>query len=63
MLLKCGIWKLERTDEEKARRHREGDCGASFKHGKVPWIDWGGVSPTITTLSYHDITLFEVHEN
>lgn len=37
------ILTRERSEEEKARRHREGDKGAKFSGGKVPKIDFGGI--------------------
>lgn len=36
------ILTRERSEEEKARRHREGDKGAKYSAGKIPKIDRGG---------------------
>lgn len=57
-----GILKRERSDEEKARRHREGDRGAKFSLGKVPCIDTGDVIGTVTTLVTKDLLLIEMYD-
>ena len=36
------ILTSERSEEEKARRRREGDKGAKYSSGKIPKIDRGG---------------------
>ena len=36
------ILTRERSEEEKARRHKYGDKGAKFSSAKVPKIDRGG---------------------
>lgn len=53
------ILTRERSEDEKARRHREGDKGAKFSGGKVPKIDFGGVIGTITTMVTKDLLLIE----
>ena len=60
---KIGILKLQRTDEEKLRRHLYGDRGAKFKKGKQPWIDWGGPCPSITTMVLKDVSLVECNDD
>jgi len=57
-----GTIKLQRTEEEKARRHLHGDKGAGFKRGKIPWVDYGGICPTISTLVHKDLPVCEVYE-
>lgn len=53
------ILTRERSEEEKARRHREGDKGAKFSGGKVPKIDFGGIIGTVTTMVTKDLLLIE----
>lgn len=57
------ILTRERSEEEKARRHREGDKGAKFSGGKVPKIDFGGIIGTVTTMVTKDLLLFEYGED
>lgn len=52
----------QRSEEEKARRHREGDRGAKFSLGKVPKIDTKGVIGTVTTMATKDLLLIEFYE-
>jgi hypothetical protein len=54
---------MERSEEEKLRRHLHGDKGAKFKAGKVPRFDPPSVCPTITTLVTKDIPLIETYED
>ena len=56
------ILTRERSEEEKARRHKYGDRGASFSGGKVPNIDRGGVIGTITTMVTKDLLIIEMYE-
>lgn len=57
------ILTRERSEEEKARRHREGDKGAKFSGGKVPKIDFGGIIGTVTTMVTKDLLLIEYGED
>ena len=50
----------ERTDEEKARRRREGDKGAKFSKGKRLCI-MGGVSGCVTTFATKDNLVCEIY--
>lgn len=56
------ILTRERSEEEKARRHREGDKGAKFSGGKVPKIDRGGVIGTVTTMVTKDLLIIEMYD-
>ena len=56
------ILTSERSEEEKARRRREGDRGAKYSSGKIPKIDRGGVLGTITTMVTKDILLIEMYD-
>ena len=60
--MRIAVLKLERTEEEKLRRHLHGDKGARYKKGKQFTFDVGGISPTVTTLVTKDISLIE-YEN
>ena len=62
-MMRYGILKTKRTEEERLRRRLHGDAGARFKLGKEPWIDRGGVCQTITTLVTKDIQLIETHDS
>lgn len=59
---RTAILTRERSEEEKARRHKYGDKGAKFSSGKVPKIDMGGVMGTITTFVTKDLLLIEMYE-
>jgi len=63
-MMKYGILKTRRTEEERLRRRLHGDAGARFKLGKEPYIYMGGgVCPTITTLVTKDIKLIETYDS
>lgn len=49
----------QRSDEEKARRHKYGDKGARFSGCKIPKVDPGDVIGTVTTMVTKDILLIE----
>lgn len=57
------ILTRQRSDEEKARRHKYGDKGARFSRGKVPKVDLGDVIGTVTTMVTKDILLIEYEDN
>ena len=44
-MMKYGILKTRRTEEERLRRRLHGDAGARFKLGKEPYIYMGGGMP------------------
>ena len=56
------ILTRERSEEEKARRHKYGDKGAKFSGGKVPKIDFGGVMGTVTTMVTKDLLIIEMYD-
>ena len=49
---------MERTEEEKLRRRKYGDKGATFSKGKKPTIG-GGIIGTITTMVTKDLLLIK----
>lgn len=57
------ILTRQRSDEEKARRHKHGDKGARFSGGKVPKVDLGDVIGTVTTMVTKDILLIEYEDS
>ena len=59
---KTAILTRERSEEEKARRHKYGDKGSKFSGGKIPKIDSGGVIGTVTTMATKDLLLIEMYE-
>lgn len=62
-LIRIGVVKYERTEEEKHRRRLYGDAGARFKYGKCMRVDMCGICPSVTTFCYHDISLIEIYES
>ena len=51
----------DRTREEKARRHLEGDAGARFSEGKYGVL-LGRISNCITTFVSKDCLVAEIYE-
>ena len=60
--LKTMILTMERSEEEKLRRHLFGDKGAKFSGGKIPRLVPPVVIGTITTMITKDILLAEIYE-
>ena len=61
--MKRAILTRERSEEEKVRRHLQGDKGAKFSQAKVPKVDVGGVIGTITTFVTKDLLIIELYED
>ena len=57
----CRAVGRDRTREEKARRHLQGDKGARFSEGKYQVL-LGRVAQTITTFISKDCLMAEIYE-
>lgn len=53
---------MERSEEEKLRRHLYGDKGAKFSKAKVPKLAPPYVIGTITTMVTKDLLICELYE-
>lgn len=57
----CRAVGRDRTAQEKARRHSQGDEGAKFSDGKY-MVLLGRVSNCVTTFSNKDSLISEIYE-
>ena len=57
----CRAVGRDRTAQEKARRHLQGDAGAKFSEGKY-MVLLGHIAATVTTFVSKDSLIAEIYE-